>query len=174
MEKKKSRFSKKILVLFFVEMCTGCFFLKVFINKVQQKDLSVQKEKCELNARTYANQIMHQLHVGMAITESLEQIIISEDGQCDKFYAIAANLFSDSIESIQIAPEGVVTNIYPEEGNQAGKIDLLHDDARKNYAQYAVDNDTAVLQGPFSLKQGGSGIVIRNPVFLEENGQKKF
>lgn len=174
MEKKKSRFSKKILVLFFVEMCTGCFFLKVFINKVQQKDLSVQKEKCELNARTYANQIMHQLHVGMAITESLEQIIISEDGQCDKFYEVADNLFSDSIESIQIAPEGVVTNIYPEEGNQAGKIDLLHDEARKKYTQYAVDNDAAVLQGPFSLKQGGSGIVIRNPVFLEENGQKKF
>ena len=174
MEKKKSRFSKKILVLFFVEMCTGCFFLKVFINKVQQKDLSVQKEKCELNARTYANQIMHQLHVGMAITESLEQIIISEDGQCDKFYEVADNLFSDSIESIQIAPEGVVTNIYPEESNQAGKIDLLHDEARKKYTQYAVDNDIAVLQGPFSLKQGGSGIVIRNPVFLEKNGQKKF
>lgn len=174
MKKTKFDFSKKTITLFLVEMCTGCLFLKVFINKVQLKDLSVQKEKCELNARTYSNQIMHNLNAGMAITESLEQIIISEDGQCDKFYAIAANLFSDSIESIQIAPEGVVTNIYPEEGNQAGKIDLLHDDARKNYAQYAVDNDTAVLQGPFSLKQGGSGIVIRNPVFLEENGQKKF
>ena len=174
MKKTKFDFSKKTITLFLVEMCTGCLFLNVFINKVQLKDLSVQKEKCELNARTYSNQIMHNLNAGMAITESLEQIIISEDGQCDKFYAIAANLFSDSIESIQIAPEGVVTNIYPEEGNQAGKIDLLHDDARKNYAQYAVDNDTAVLQGPFSLKQGGSGIVIRNPVFLEENGQKKF
>lgn len=174
MKKKEYDFSKKILILFLVEMCIGCFFLKVFINKVQQKDLSVQKEKCELNARTYANQIMHQLQVGMAITESLEQIIISEDGQCDKFYEVADNLFSDSIESIQIAPEGVVTNIYPEEDNQAGKIDLLHDEARKKYTQYAVDNDIAVLQGPFSLKQGGSGIVIRNPVFLEKNGQKKF
>lgn len=174
MKKTKFDFSKKTITLFLVEMCTGCLFLKVFINKVQLKDLSVQKEKCELNARTYSNQIMHNLNAGMAITESLEQIIISEDGQCDKFYDVAANLFSDNIESIQIAPEGVVTNIYPEEGNQAGKIDLLHDDARKKYTQYAVDNDTAVLQGPFSLKQGGSGIVIRNPVFLEENGQKKF
>ena len=171
MKKKKSDFYKKIMTLFLVEMCVGCFFLKIFINKIQQKDLSVQKEKCELNARTYSNQIMHNLNAGMAITESLEQIIISEDGQCDKFYEVASNLFSDNIESIQIAPEGVVTNIYPEDGNQSGKIDLLHDEARKNYVQYAVDNDIAVLQGPFSLKQGGSGIAIRNPVFLEDNGQ---
>ena len=171
MKKKKSDFYKKIMTLFLVEMCVGCFFLKIFINKIQQKDLSVQKEKCELNARTYSNQIMHNLNAGMAITESLEQIIISEDGQCDKFYEVAENLFSDSIESIQLAPEGVVTNIYPEDGNQSGKIDLLHDEARKNYVQYAVDNDIAVLQGPFSLKQGGSGIAIRNPVFLVDNGQ---
>ena len=74
-------------------MCVGCFFLKVFINKIQQKDLSVQKEKCELNARTYSNQIMNNLNAGMAVTESLEQIIISEDGQCDKFYEVAANCF---------------------------------------------------------------------------------
>ena len=113
MKKTKFDFSKKTITLFLVEMCTGCLFLKVFINKVQLKDLSVQKEKCELNARTYSNQIMHNLNAGMAITESLEQIIISEDGQCDKFYEVADNLFSDSIESIQIAPEGVVTNIYP-------------------------------------------------------------
>lgn len=174
MKKKKSDFYKKIISLFLVEMCVGFFFLKVFINKIQQKDLSVQKEKCELNARTYSNQIMNNLNAGMAVTESLEQIIISEDGQCDKFYEVASNLFSDNIESIQIAPEGVVTNIYPEDGNQSGKIDLLHDEARKNYVQYAVDNDMAVLQGPFSLKQGGSGIAIRNPVFLEDNGQKSF
>lgn len=90
----------------------------------------------------------------MAVTESLKEIIISEDGQCDKCYEVAANLFSDSMESIQIAPEGVVTNIYPENGNQSGKIDLLHDEAGKNYVQYAVDNDIAVLQGSFSLKQG--------------------
>lgn len=32
---------------------------------------------------------------------------------------------TDSVQSIQIAPDGVVTDIYPQEGNDAGKIDLL-------------------------------------------------
>lgn len=71
MKKKKSDFYKKIISLFLVEMCVGFFFLKIFINKIQQKDLSVQKEKCELNARTYSNQIMNNLNAGMAVTESL-------------------------------------------------------------------------------------------------------
>ena len=37
---------------------------------------------------------------------------------------------SASIESVQLAPHGVVTDIYPAEGNEAGKIDLLHDKDR--------------------------------------------
>ena len=43
---------------------------------------------------------------------------------------IAENLMSDSIESVQLAPNGVVTDIYPSTGNEAGKIDLLHDKDR--------------------------------------------
>ena len=37
------------------------------------------------------------------------------------------------------------------------------------------DNDTVIMQGPLELKQGGYGIAVRNPVYLEdENGQKSF
>ena len=47
---------------------------------------------------------------------------------------------SDSIESVQLAPHGVVTDIYPAEGNEAGKIDLLHDKDRGEISCYARDN----------------------------------
>ena len=41
--------------------------------------------------------------------------------------------------------------------------------------RYARDNDTVIMQGPFELKQGGYGIAVRNPVYLEdENGKKSF
>ena len=40
------------------------------------------------------------------------------------------NLMPYSIQSVQLAPNGVVTEIYPEEGNEAGKIDLLNDSYR--------------------------------------------
>ena len=84
-------------------------------------------------------------------------------------------MMDDSIQSIQIAPNGVVTEIYPEEGNESGKIDLINDSDRGEISRYARDNDTVIMQGPLELKQGGYGIAVRNPVYLEdENGQKSF
>ena len=46
------------------------------------------------------------------------------------FSKVAENMMADYIQSIQIAPDGVVTEIYPEDGNKAGKIDLIHDKER--------------------------------------------
>lgn len=82
---------------------------------------------------------------------------------------------SYSIQSVQLAPNGVVTEIYPEEGNEAGKIDLLNDSKRGEISNYAKDHNTIITQGPVELKQGGSGLVVRNPIYLEdENGQEYF
>ena len=84
-------------------------------------------------------------------------------------------MMDDSIQSIQIAPNGVVNEIYPEDVNESGKIDLINDSDRGEISHYARDNDTVIMQGPLKLKQGGYGIAVRNPVYLEdENGKKSF
>ena len=85
------------------------------------------------------------------------------------------NLIDDTIQSIQIAPDGVVTDIYPAAGNEAGKIDLLHDEQRGEISRYSRDHDLTIMQGSFSLQQGGMGIAIRNPVYLKNDaGQEYF
>ena len=83
---------------------------------------------------------------------------------------------SDFIESIQLAPNGVVTDIYPANGNEAGKIDLIHDNEyRGKISRYARDSHIIITQGPFKLKQGGCGIAVRNPVYLKDkNGYEYF
>ena len=82
---------------------------------------------------------------------------------------------SYSIQSVQLAPNGVVTEIYPEEGNEAGKIDLLKDSYRGEISNYAKDHNITITQGPIELKQGGSRLVVRNPIYLkDENGQEYF
>ena len=91
------------------------------------------------------------------------------------FSKVAENMMADYIQSIQIAPDGVVTEIYPEAGNESGKIDLIHDKERGKISCYARDNDVITMQGPFSLKQGGTGIAVRNPVYVEQkNGERTF
>ena len=82
---------------------------------------------------------------------------------------------SDSIESVQLAPNGVVTDIYPANEKEAGKIDLIHDKDRGKISCYARDNHTIITQGPFKLKQEGYGIAVRNPVYLKDkNGHEYF
>ena len=133
------------------------------------------RTNAKLNAMTYAGHIYGELMDGIGVTDTLKQVVISGDGNINKFYDVAANMMDDSMQSIQIAPNGVVTAIYPEDMNESGKIDLINDSDRGEISRYARDNDTVIMQGPFELKQGGYGIAVRNPVYLkDENGKKSF
>lgn len=149
--------------------------LGVFCLRMHQGELDARREKAQLNANTYANYLIEDFSQAIGVTESMEQIVISGNGRCNRFEEVAQNLFTPALQSIQIAPNGVVTDIYPALGNEAGKIDLIHDEKRGEICRYGRDNNIITLQGPFSLKQGGSGIAVRNPVYLEDaDGNETF
>lgn len=170
MQKLKKRFIVPVVV-FILGMCA----LIGTIYVVGEDQEEQNRTKAQLNAMTYAERIYGELMEGIGVTDTLKQVVISGDGNINKFYDIAAKMMDDSIQSIQIAPNGVVTEIYPKEGNESGKIDLINDSDRGEISRYARDNDTVIMQGTFELKQGGYGIAVRNPVYLEnENGQKSF
>ena len=170
MQKLKKRFIVPVVV-FILGMCA----LIGTIYVVGEDQEEQNRTKAQLNAMTYAERIYGELMEGIGVTDTLKQVVISGDGNINKFYDIAENMMDDSIQSIQIAPNGVVTEIYPKERNESGKIDLINDSDRGEISRYARDNDTVIMQGTFKLKQGGYGIAVRNPVYLEnENGQKSF
>lgn len=153
----------------------GTGVLCAVIYKISYTNQERVRDKAALNAVSYADRMIADLNNGITITKSLEQIIISENGQIEHFENVAENMMTDSIHSIQLAPGGVVTDIYPEKGNDTGKIDLINDPSRGEIARYGRDNNITVMQGPFQLKQGDVGITIRNPVYLEnESGDKYF
>ena len=159
------------LIIFLLGIClVGLIVYRTDTHEKNQRHILAQ-----LNATTYGDRIKNEIADGIGITDTLEQILISENGEIHQFETIAGNLMSDSIESVQLAPNGVVTDIYPDEGNEAGKIDLLQDKDRKEISCYARDNHATITQGPFELKQGGYGIAVRNPVYLKDkSGQEYF
>ena len=170
MKKLKKRFIVPAVV-FILGMCAliGAIYV---VGKSQEQQ---NRTNAKLNAMTYTERIYGELMEGIGVTDSLKQVVISGDGNINRFYDIAANMMDDSIQSIQIAPNGVVNEIYPEDVNESGKIDLINDSDRGEISRYARDNDTVIMQGPFELKQGGYGIAVRNPVYLkDENGKKSF
>ena len=159
------------LIVFLVGIC----LLSVF---TYNTNVQIQKDRrtiAKLNVETYGQRIENDIENGIEITDTLKQVLINGNGQIINFSKVAENLMSYSIQSVQLAPNGVVTEIYPEEGNEAGKIDLLKDSKRGEISNYAKDHNITIIQGPIKLKQGGSGLVVRNPIYLEdENGQEYF
>ena len=162
MKKLKKRFIVPVVV-FILGMCALIGTIYVVGESQEQQN----RTNAKLNAMTYTERIYGELMEGIGVTDTLKQVVISGDGNINKFYDIAENMMDDSIQSIQIAPNGVVTEIYPKEGNESGKIDLIKDSDRGEISRYARDNDTVIMQGTVELKQGGYGIAVRNPVYLE-------
>lgn len=159
------------LIVFLVGIC----LLSVF---TYNTNVQIQKDRrtiAKLNAVTYGQRIENDIENGIEITDTLKQVLINGNGQIINFSKIAENLMPYSVQSVQLAPNGVVTEIYPEEGNETGKIDLLKDSKRGEISNYAKDHNITIIQGPIKLKQGGSGLVVRNPIYLkDENGQEYF
>ena len=166
---------KKKTIVPLIVFLLGICLVGLIVYKIDSHETEQQHIKAQLNATTYGERIKNEITNGIAITDTLKQVLISENGKISQFDTIAENIMSDVIESIQLAPDGNVTDIYPSEGTEASKINLLQDKDRSKISCYARDNHVIITQGPFDLKRGGCGIAVRNPVYLkDENNQEYF
>ena len=162
-------------ILPLVVLICGIIILHAIVAEINRMEYEKTRTKASLNAVTYADHMINNLNLGAGIASSIEQLLISENGVVNKFSTIANGMMSDYVQSIQLAPDGVVNEIYPEEGNEAGKINLVNDEKRGAIVRYGIENDIVVMQGPFTLNQGGDGIAIRKPVYLyNEDGERYF
>ena len=166
---------KKKTIVPLIVFLLGICLVGLIVYKIDSHETEQQHIKAQLNATTYVERIKNEITNGIAITDTLKQVLISENGKISQFDTIAENIMSDVIESIQLAPDGNVTDIYPSERTEASKIDLLQDKDCSKISCYARDNHVIITQGPFDLKRGGCGIAVRNPVYLkDENNQEYF
>ena len=166
---------KKKTIVPLIVFLLGICLVGLIVYKIDSHETEQQHIKAQLNATTYGERIKNEITNGIAITDTLKQVLISENGKISQFDTIAENIMSDVIESIQLDPDGNVTDIYPSEGTEASKIDLLQDKDCSKISCYARDNHVIITQGPFDLKRGGCGIAVRNPVYLkDENNQEYF
>ena len=77
------------------------------------------------------------------------------------------------IKAFELAPEGIITDIYPKQGNEgAFGLDMLQEHERKKDAILARDSGKYTLGGPYQLKQGGTGALLFNPVYQDNNSEQ--
>ena len=80
------------------------------------------------------------------------------------------------VKAFELAPEGIITEIYPMQGNsEALGLDVLREHERKKDAVLAKETGEYTLGGPYQLKQGGTGALLFKPVYRTDNfGESSF
>ena len=110
----------------------------------------------------------------LALTYPIAAIIRS-NGTVNEFDRLGEQLLTVSpyIKEIALAPDGVIAQIHPLQGNEkALGLDLLQDPKQQREAHQAKDTERMILAGPLQLVQGGTGLVGRLPVY--RGTQKRF
>ena len=93
----------------------------------------------------------------------------------DAFSKLAELMLQDNsvLKAIELAKDGVVSQIYPLAGNlQAMGLNMLTDPERGSYANRAKQTGQYTIAGPFRLVQGGTGALLFNPIYTFEENQE--
>lgn len=164
---------KRILIYGFV-----IFLLNLFLMyKLEVAEISLNKIRAKSAAEKQIEVFKNKIDDYVFSTEVLEVFLMSNKYKGDHFETLAAEMSKKQypISGVQIAPNGVIKYSYPFEKHKKGMVNLFEDDKRKEEAYYARDTGITTITGPFELRQGGPGIVIRNPVYIKNaKGIKEF
>lgn len=169
MEKKRTVFV--FILAFTVMIC--CVFL---LNQNQEK---AERLKAVYTAESTVGRLEAQLNKYLEQSNLIKKLVESGyDLDNEKFSELSGLIRDDNgvIEAYELAQNGVVSQVYPMEGNEkAVGLDMLKIPARKKEAYRAMTSGQYTIAGPYELAQGGTGSLLFDPIYTEnENGEQQF
>jgi diguanylate cyclase len=103
--------------------------------------------------------------------ETTEALVLANAGMDrDTFHVVGVVLQQGlpAITEIQLSPGGIVEMVYPPEREAAVRgLNLLTLPDQSGVVKETIAGGVTRVAGPMRLRQGGMGIVARNPVFIE-------
>jgi len=157
---------------------TTIIFLAVFITSTRDYILTLETQYAEQITKT-SNRLSNirgrletELNSRLHLTHGLSGLVRASRDAIDRevFLPFAESLGQSltGIRSLQLAPNGVVRYMWPEEPNSpALGHDLLSDPDRRAVAEKAIETREMWIAGPMELIQGGRALIGRLPVFLQ-------
>ena len=170
MEKTLNRKTMKIRAGFvFSIVFLTVMGIAYLININQEKQ---EKLKAGYTAESTIGRVESQLNKYLAESNLIKNIIEAGYDMTENQFSTLSMLMQDEdhvIEAHELAKDGVVSQIYPMTGNEeAVGIDMLKDPDRKREANLAKDSGEYTIAGPFELKQGGTGVLLFDPIYTPD------
>lgn len=95
-------------------------------------------------------------------------LLINDKGEIENFETEAPLILQQFaiVDDIQLVPNGVIKKVFPYERNKVViDYDILNDPKTKTEALKAIKSRKMYFAGPLELKQGGTAVIGRLPVF---------
>lgn len=147
-------------------------FITEFSSYLKYQLLTTEEHQTIVDAaNTTKNQLENSLNQSYSAARTLA-FVVEKYGVPKDFNTISESLIGNSnyIDAMQLVQGGVITHCYPLEGNEAViGYNILEDSTRNKEALKAIEKRQMFFAGPFSLKQGGIGVVGRIPIFINNN-----
>ncbi len=166
--------SRNAVVAFFITLLLGLVLTISSINikaRLEYKEI----ERLVLEKSAAIQDVVSKF---LYKTQIIATLVLREDDSTKHFRSVAAAILDDPlILTLALAPDGVVREAYPVEGNEnILGLDFFSEGAGNREARLAKRVNDLVMGGPFRLRQGGMGIVGRLPVWKEvaTGGGKRF
>jgi diguanylate cyclase (GGDEF)-like protein len=159
-------------ILSFLASIGFCSFLisATIINKNNIEKLILEQHIIDISQR-----ITETITRLLYKTQMLSTIIVHDNGNTDSFELIAPSIVDDpAIQNILLAPNGIVTKVYPySENSSLIGFNYFDDRAGNREAMKAVELGELVFGGPIEIIQGGSAVFGRLPVFIDTPEEKQ-
>lgn len=163
---------------------TGLFFIIVmgvmlicFIFLIQ---FEVNKEKISASytAEDTVRKIETQLGRYLENSEMFKNIISSKHTISDEQFNQLASYMKKNknvIEAYELAPNGIIEKAYPLKGNEKViGMNTLELPERQKEANIARKSGEYTIAGPYELKQGGTGALLFDTIYINDGNEKKF
>lgn len=155
----------------------GITIYLALLGHIVQNQSVMQREECAQAAKIYADELEKDFGTSLSVTETLAYMIADTGERPQHFEELAKEMLATRpyVASIQLAPQGRVTDIYPEDAAGLGKVDLFSLEDRLGILVYSRDTGVATMQGPFQVTDDYTAIAMRQPVYRENAaGQQEF
>lgn len=169
-EKKIQRKCYVVGLIAFVSALFLAYFLLENIRKNEQAAATY-------TAQNTVRRIQSQLDEYVTCSNVLENVILAGYELNEEGFSTLASMLPNEdgvVKAFELAPKGVVAEIYPmEENAEAIGLDLLTAHERAADAKLAKESMEYTIAGPFELRQGGTGALLFNPVYQMNTAEQR-
>ena len=153
------------VITLIITTAIAAFYLYVTYNS--------RKEKATFIAESIADRIEAEIDTREFITRVLDITVSGSNGQISEkeFIKMTSALFDDYLDivDISLAKDGIVSNVFPKDTGLEEGLDLFSDELGGIYADYSKMSRVPVIISPTTLIDGTNGVIIRRPIFLEDD-----